>query len=121
MSATAPIAPGAQIELRDAVWRVERVDYTSAGSQAWFCVGVSEVVRDLEAIFLQDYEPEVRVLDPRETRLERDTSSQHRAGLLYVESLLRDVPPRCDREKDYEVAWKHFAERFGKEGPDHAS
>ncbi len=22
---------------------------------------------------------------------------------------------RCDREKDYEVAWKHFAERFGKE------
>ena len=21
---------------------------------------------------------------------------------------------RCDREKDYEVAWKHFAERFGK-------
>ena len=28
---------------------------------------------------------------------------------------------RCDREKDYEVAWKHFAERFGKEGPDRAS
>jgi hypothetical protein len=23
---------------------------------------------------------------------------------------------RCDREKDYEVAWKHFAERFGTEG-----
>ncbi|MCP3997892.1 MAG: hypothetical protein GY722_22955 [bacterium] len=22
---------------------------------------------------------------------------------------------RCDREKDYEVAWKHFAERFGKD------
>ena len=21
---------------------------------------------------------------------------------------------RCDREKDYEVAWKHFAERFGE-------
>ncbi len=28
---------------------------------------------------------------------------------------------RCDREKDYEVAWKHFAERFGKEGPARAS
>ncbi len=23
---------------------------------------------------------------------------------------------RCDREKDYEVAWKHFADRFGREG-----
>ncbi|MBU1495157.1 MAG: hypothetical protein KJ956_14465, partial [Actinobacteria bacterium] len=23
---------------------------------------------------------------------------------------------RCDRERDYEVAWRHFAERFGREG-----
>lgn len=29
------IAPGAHIELRDAVWRVERVDLTSSGTQAW--------------------------------------------------------------------------------------
>ncbi len=91
-----PIAPGAHIELRDAVWRVERLDLTSSGSQAWRCVGVSEIVRDLEAVFLQEYEPEVKVLDPRQTRLVRDTSSRHRAGLLYVESLLRDVLPPDD-------------------------
>lgn len=91
-----PIAPGAHIELRDAVWRVERVDATSRGSAAWRCVGVSEIVRDQEAIFLEEYEPEVKVLDPRTTRLERDTSSRHRAGLLYIESLLRDVPPPED-------------------------
>ncbi len=96
MPSSTPIAPGAHIELRDAVWRVERLDLTSSGSQAWRCVGISEIVRDQEAIFLQDYEPEVRVLDPRETQLERDTSSQHRAGLLYIESLLRDVPPPDD-------------------------
>lgn len=90
------IAPGAHIELRDAVWRVQRVDTTSTGTQAWRCRGVSEIVRDQEAIFLEEYEPEVRVLDPRQTRLERDTSSRHRAGLLYVESLLREVPPPDD-------------------------
>ena len=33
------------------------------------------------------------------------------------EKTIRYVAPwvRCDREKDYEVAWKHFAERFGHE------
>jgi superfamily II DNA or RNA helicase len=92
----ATIAPGAQIEVRDAVWRVQRVDTTSTGRQAWRCVGVSEIVRDQEAIFLEEYEPEVRVLDPRQTQLVRDTSSQHRAGLLSIESMLRDVPPPDD-------------------------
>ncbi len=90
------IAPGALIELRDAVWRVQRVDVASQDRHVWRCVGVSEIVRDLEAVFLQELEPEVRVLDPRNTKLVRDTSSQHRAGLLYVESLLRDVPPPFD-------------------------
>ena len=35
----------------------------------------------------------MRILDPRKTKLVRDTSPQHRAALLYMESLLRDVPP----------------------------
>ena len=87
------IAPGANIELRDAVWRVVRVDQTSTGHAAWHCKGVSEIVRDQDAIFLEALEKEVRVLDPRTTAFVRDTSSYHRAGLLYVESLLRDVPP----------------------------
>ena len=91
-----PIAPGAHIELRDTVWRVVRVDPTSSGMAAWRCVGVSEIVKDQEAIFLEELEPGVRVLDPRTTALERDTSAHHRAGLLYMESLLRDVPPPDD-------------------------
>lgn len=90
------IAPGAHIELRDSVWRVVRVDQTSSGKAAWRCMGVDEIVRDQEALFLEEYEPKVRVLDPRETSLERDLSSHHRAGLLYIETLLRDVPPPDD-------------------------
>jgi ERCC4-related helicase len=90
------IAPGAHIEVRDAVWRVIRIDPTSNGTAAWRCVGISEIVRDQEAVFLEELEPKVRVLDPRETKLVRDTSKQHRAGLLFMESLLREVPPPDD-------------------------
>lgn len=57
---------------------------------------MSAIVRDQEAIFLAELEPEVRVLDPKKTQLVRDTSSGHRAGLLYIESLLRQVPPPPD-------------------------
>lgn len=96
MPSASTIAPGAHLQLRDAVWRVVRVDPTSNGTQAWRCIGVSEIVRDEEAVFLEELEPDVEVLDPRVTRLQRDTSSQHRAGLLYIESLLRDVPPPLD-------------------------
>lgn len=59
-------------------------------------MGISEIVRDQDAVFLEEYESKVKVLDPRKTHLVRDTSSKHRAGLLYIESLLRDVPPPDD-------------------------
>jgi superfamily II DNA or RNA helicase len=93
------IAPGAHIQVRDAVWRVLSVDQTSAGTPAWTVIGVSEIVRDQEAIFLADYERDeagqlaVRVLDPKETLLVSDPSEQHRGLLVYLEALLRDVPP----------------------------
>ncbi len=99
MSLSSPIAPGAHIQVRDAVWRVLKVDQTSSGTQAWTVVGVSEIVRDQEAIFLEEYERDergelaVKVLDPKLTRLVADTSEQHRATLVYLEALLRDVPP----------------------------
>lgn len=88
-----PIAPGAHIEVRDAVWRVVQVDRTSSGSAAWRVVGLSEIVRDQEAIFLQEYEPQVTVLDPRETRLVVDPTSGHLRSRLYLESKLRRMAP----------------------------
>lgn len=89
----APIAPGAHVLIRDAVWRVLQVNRTSSGKDAWHVVGVSEIVRDQDAIFLEEYEPRVQVLDPNDTALELDSSPGHRDSLLYMESLLRDVPP----------------------------
>jgi len=90
------IAPGALIEVRDALWRVLKVDRASTGRQVWTVTGVSSYVQDEEAVFLEDYEPNVRVLAPEETKLVADTSAQHRAGLLYLESLLQDLPPPDD-------------------------
>ena len=93
MARELPIAPGAHIEVRDAVWRVVQVNQTSSGSAAWHVVGLSEIVRDQEAIFLQEYEPRVTVLDPRETQLVVDPTPGHRRSRLYLESKLRRVPP----------------------------
>ena len=87
------IAPGAHIEVRDAVWRVVQVDRTSSDKRALRVVGLSEIVRDQEAIFLEEYEPELNVLDPRETRLVVDPTAGHRRARLYLESKLRRLAP----------------------------
>jgi superfamily II DNA or RNA helicase len=93
---TSPVAPGARVIIRDAEWLVRRVDRTSTGSEALSVVGLSELVKDKEAIFLTEIEKEgggIEVMDPAETRLVPDTSSSFRDSLLYVESLLRQTPP----------------------------
>jgi hypothetical protein len=87
------IAPGAQILVRDAVWRVVKVDLTSSQKDAWHVVGVSEIVRGHEAIFLEEIEPSVDVLDPAATALVADAPPGHRATRLFLEGALRDVPP----------------------------
>lgn len=87
------IAPGARIIIRDAEWIVRRVDKTSTGGQALHVIGISELVKDKEAIFLDEIEKKVEILDPAETRLVQDHSSSYQASLLYIESLLRKTSP----------------------------
>ena len=57
------------------------------------CTGVSELVREREAVFLTRIEDEIRVLDPSATTLVPDTSPHFRRSLLYMESLLRRAVP----------------------------
>ncbi|WP_218187939.1 DEAD/DEAH box helicase [Desulfosarcina cetonica] len=87
------VAPGARIEVRDAEWLVKRVDRTSTGGQALSVIGISELVRDKDAIFLTEIENKIDILDPRDTKLVTDDSSAYQASLLYMESLLRRKPP----------------------------
>ena len=86
-------APGARIVVRDAEWLIRRVDRTSTGGQALSVVGISELVRDKEAIFLDEAEKTIEVLDPVDTKLVKDSSTSYQASLLYMESLLRQTPP----------------------------
>jgi len=94
------LAPGARVVIRDAEWLVRRVDRTLTGGQALSVVGLSELVKEKEAIFLTEVENEsggVEVLDPAETKLVADTSSSFRDSLLFVESLLRQTPPTDEK------------------------
>ena len=87
------IAPGARVLIRDAEWLVRRTDRTSTGGLAIEAIGLSELVRDKQAIFLEEIEPAIKVLEAAETELVPDTSSSYKASLLYIESLLRQTPP----------------------------
>ncbi|MDZ7697622.1 MAG: DEAD/DEAH box helicase [Deltaproteobacteria bacterium] len=89
-------APGSRIVVRDAEWLVRRVDRTSTGGQALSVVGISELVRDKEAVFLTEIEKHIEILDPKETKLVPDTSSAYQTSLLYMESLLRQKVPTDD-------------------------
>lgn len=95
-STQSPIAPGARIVVRDTEWLVRRVDRASIGGKALTCIGLSELVRDKEAVFLTEVEAlrnQVQVLDPAQTKLVPDTSNQFQDSLLYLESLFRQTPP----------------------------
>jgi superfamily II DNA or RNA helicase len=87
------LAPGARVFVRDAEWLIRRVDRTSTGGLAINVVGLSELVRNKEAIFLTEIEKAIAVLDPADTKLVPDTSIAYRASRLYMESLLRQTPP----------------------------
>ncbi len=95
-SVGSPLAPGARILVRDTEWLVRRVDPSSAGGKALTCVGLSELVRDREAVFLTEIESllrHIQVLEPEQTNLVPDGSSEYQDSLLYLESMLRQTPP----------------------------
>ena len=90
-------APGARVLIRDAEWVVRSVDPSAAGGQQLLCVGVSELVREREAIFLTKLEPQIEVLDPAKAALVRDRSPRFADSLLFMESHLRQAAPSDER------------------------
>ncbi len=89
-------ATGLRVEVRDAEWRIKRVDHSSDGGNLLTCEGLSELVRGRESLFLTKQEERgsgIRILDPATTKLVDDTTSGYRASLLYLDTLLRKTPP----------------------------
>ncbi len=87
------VSPGARVVIRDAEWLVRKIDKTSTGGHAISVIGISELVKDKEAIFLDEIDKNIEILDPVETKLVSDLSSSYQKSFLYIESLLRQTPP----------------------------
>ena len=90
-------APGMRVEIRDAEWRIQRCERSSDSGYLLTCEGLSELVRGREGRFLTRLEQNIRLLDPRDTELVDDTSSQYRASLLYMDTLIRKTPASGDK------------------------
>ena len=89
------LAPGARVEIRDEEWMVRAVKGTNFGGQAVHVVGLSELVRGKDSIFLTKLD-EIRELRPEETKLVHDDSPQYRRSRLYLDALLRRSPATDD-------------------------
>ena len=63
-----PPAPGSRVLIRDEEWLVRHADQCAAGGYQVNCIGVSETVRNREAVFLSALD-RIEIIDPRKTRL----------------------------------------------------
>ncbi|WP_062207676.1 SNF2-related protein [Streptomyces sp. NBRC 109706] len=88
---------GALVLVRDEEWLVRQAVPTDHDGDRIEATGVSEFVRDEEAVFFTGIDA-VELLDPEQTRLIPDTSSHYRRGRLFLEAVLRKTPlPQSER------------------------
>jgi superfamily II DNA or RNA helicase len=86
-------APGQRVIIRDAQWKIRRVDILADDEYELTCDGVSNFIKGKEAIFLTTYEKNITIIDPLNTEFVIDKSPNYSKSLLYMESLLKDVVP----------------------------
>ena len=85
-------APGMRTIIRDEEWMVKKIEINSLGNKVLYCVGISPLVKDKEAIFLTDLE-EIQIVNPAEVKLVADKSPFYKKTLLYLESQWRQQIP----------------------------
>ena len=88
------IAPGSRILVRGEEWLVRRVDRSSTGHRVFTVSGLSHLVRDTDARFIEDIEDQITVVDPAETIPVADRSPFYRDTRLHIEALLRNTAPQ---------------------------
>ncbi|MFH8788886.1 SNF2-related protein [Streptomyces roseoverticillatus] len=83
--------------MRDEEWLVRTARRTDHDGDRIEATGVSEFVRDEEAVFFTGIDT-VELLEPEKTRLVSDTSSYFRRARLFLEAVLRKTPlPQSER------------------------
>lgn len=92
----AVLAPGTRVIIRGEEWLVRASLPVNTGGYAVRTVGLSELVRNVEAVFLTQLD-EAEEIRAEDTRLVPDPSPRYRRSRLFLESLLRRTPPTDDR------------------------
>ena len=94
-----PYPPGARIVVREAEWMVRSCTKTEHDGYKIRATGVSELVRDEDAVFFSELEnPRPELLRPEETRLVPDQTPRFAMSRLFLEATLRRTPlPQSER------------------------
>ncbi|WP_413801418.1 DEAD/DEAH box helicase [Streptomyces iranensis] len=88
---------GAQVFVRNEVWLVRNTTRTEFDGVRVEVVGVSEFVRDHEAVFFTKLD-DIELVDPRRTELVADDSPNFRRARLFLEAVLRKTSlPQSER------------------------
>jgi hypothetical protein len=82
------MALDARVEVRNEDWLVTKVTRTPFDGAKVRAIGLSELVREQEAVFCTDLD-KVKPLRPEETTLATYDSPRFRHGRLFLEALLR--------------------------------
>ena len=116
----APVSPGMRVLCRDAEWLVTRVESANSNNteHAIHCIGVDDLVRGHESIFLTQLDT-ITPVDPRKTELKIDTSTNFRQAKLFVEAQLRQMPS-TSLSPDLEGMGAFVPMNFQKEAVRHA-
>jgi ERCC4-related helicase len=96
-SASQSLVPGARIEIRDAEWIVKKIERSSRSGNIIYVTGISGIVQDKDAIFIDSLEGDIEIIDPAKIELVADGSSYFNDTLLYLEGQLqRSLPVTKD-------------------------
>lgn len=86
-------APGMRIIVRGEEWMVKKVDTNSLGNQTLHVIGISQLVKDYDSMFLVDIENNIEIVNPAKVTLIPDDSAFFRKSKVYIESQLREKIP----------------------------
>ena len=82
-------APGMRIIVSGEEWMVKKVETNSLGNQTLHVIGLSQLVKDYESMFLVDVEDDIEIVDPAKVTLVPDDSAFFRKSKVYIESQWR--------------------------------
>lgn len=99
-------APGMRIIVRGEEWMVKKVETNSLGNQTLHVIGLSQLVKDYESMFLVDVEDDIEIVDPAKVTLVPDDSAFFRKSKVYIESQWRGKIPTDNKIHRLLIGWQ---------------